>query len=121
MFNPGLTKAKRQTTADALPYTIAKWGTNDNEVTGASAATDRICGVYTEVGAKNGELVDVVHDGRPGVKLGGTVAVGDKLTSNGSGQAIATTTAGNRVLGVADQAGVSGDIIPVLLTIGDVI
>jgi surface antigen len=121
MYNPQLTKAKRHTTADALPYTIAKWGATTTDVTGATAATDRICGVFTEVGAKVGEIVDVVHDGRPGVKLGGTVALGDKLTTNASGQAIATTTAGNRVLGVADSDGVSGDVIPVLLTIGDVI
>ena len=47
------------------------------------------------------------------VKYGGTIAVGDKLKSNaasGAGKAVATTTSGNRVLGIALVAGVLNDI-----------
>jgi len=50
------------------------------------------------------------------VTLGATVAIGDKLTSDATGAAIATVTAGNYVVGIAQEAGVIGDQIIVLLT-----
>lgn len=45
------------------------------------------------------------------VKLGGTVAPGDLLTSDGSGKAIATTSNGNFYGLVALEIGVANDII----------
>lgn len=61
------------------------------------------------------------------VKLGGTVTVNDKVASNASGQAVKATAAsvsagtpeplaGSYVAGIALASGVSGDVIPVLLT-----
>lgn len=116
MFNPGLIKARRSTT-DAAPYTIAKYGAVDYEVALATAVTDKFAGVYTEVGAKTGRVYDVVMDGMPGVKLGGPVTAGAKLTTNASGQAVAAA-ATNNVVGTAVAAGVAGDIIPVQLALG---
>lgn len=52
------------------------------------------------------------------VKLGGTVAVNDAVTSNGSGLGITTTTAGDEILGRALEAGVSGDVIEILPFLG---
>ena len=49
------------------------------------------------------------------VKAGGTIAIGDRLTSNASGALIAATT-GKQILGIAITAGVSGDIINMLIT-----
>jgi hypothetical protein len=69
----------------------------------------------------SGDTVDVMHDGIADLQLGGTVTRGDLLTSDASGQGItATGTAGTnyRTIGMAIVSGVSGDIIPVLLTPG---
>lgn len=46
------------------------------------------------------------------VKLGGTVAAGDQVSSGASGVGN-KATAGDHLLGVALQSGVSGDYIPV--------
>jgi hypothetical protein len=51
------------------------------------------------------------------VKIGGNVTGGDKLTSDGSGLAITTTTSGNYYFGVATESGVANDIIPVDISI----
>lgn len=45
------------------------------------------------------------------IKLGGTVAIGNQLTPNASGLAIAATTTGQYLHGKALRAGVSGDVI----------
>ncbi len=47
------------------------------------------------------------------LELGGTVAAGDRLTSDGSGKGITTTTTGQWIGAVALCAGVTGDEIPV--------
>lgn len=84
----------------------------------ATAATDAIVGV-TNGAAKAGQVANVrlrSASGTVKVKLGGTVAVGDALTANASGLLITTTTAGNQIVGVALEAGVSGDIIEASLS-----
>jgi hypothetical protein len=47
------------------------------------------------------------------LQLGGTVAAGDLLTSDGSGHGITTTTTAQQIGARAKQAGVSGQIITV--------
>lgn len=79
----------------------------------ATAATDAIIGI-TQGKYAAGETASIKlrsGSGTVKVKLGGTVTVGAKLTSNGTGALIATTTAANEVIGVALEAGVSGDFI----------
>ena len=44
------------------------------------------------------------------VIAGGTIAVGDHLTTDANGKAVATTTSGDYVFGVAMQTAVAGDI-----------
>ena len=92
------------------------------EVVVAAAATDKFIGVTVgAVGA--GETANVrlrSAEGTIKVKAGGTVAVGDYVTSNASGQAVTATAAAagavptSEVLGVAVEAGVSGDLIEVM-------
>jgi hypothetical protein len=52
------------------------------------------------------------------IRLGGTVAVGDAITSNASALGITTVTAGDQIIGYALSAGVSGDIIEILSSTG---
>lgn len=82
----------------------------------ATAATDKIIGVTVgKVAAlETGTVRLRSATGTTRVKAGGTIAVGDRLTSNGSGQAIATTTAANEVIGMAVEAGVSGDFVEMI-------
>ena len=100
----------------AKQYHIVKLGTNDNEVTLATAATDVLLGTLMNTPTA-GDTAEVQLRGKGGtakVKLGGTVAKGDRLTTDGNSKAIATTTAGNQVLGIALYAGVANDVIEFL-------
>lgn len=87
-----------------------------NEVVVATAATDKIIGV-TSNSCEAGEVVDVrllSAQGSSKFKAGAAVAVGDLLTTDADGEVIATTTAGNRVVGQALEAGVDNDLIEAL-------
>lgn len=95
-------------------HRIIKAGAGANSCVKASAATDKLLGTSDELDHVAGETVDLAVGPVPKVKLGGTVAAGDALTSDANGKAIATTTTGNRIIGVAEIAGVLDDEIPYL-------
>ena len=83
-----------------------------SKVATSSAATQPLIGTTGKIGASAiGQMVDVNRAGLNPVQLGGTVSAGDWLTSDANGKAIATTTAGNQVIGRAEQPGVADDII----------
>ncbi|QNG47418.1 DUF2190 family protein [Sphingobium yanoikuyae] len=85
---------------------------NSSAVNISSAATHPHVGTTGKVGASAaGEMVDVNRGGINPVQLGGPVSAGDWLTSDANGKAIATTTAGDGVIGRAEQPGVADDII----------
>lgn len=78
----------------------------------ASAATDKILGVI-ENAPVSGDTAVVVTRNKSGtfkVKAGGVIAVGDKLTSDSAGKAVATTTGGDQVFGIARKVAADGDI-----------
>lgn len=81
----------------------------------ASAASDNFMGVLNmDSDVVAGETVSVCGRNAEGtfkVVLGGTVAIGDDLTSDSTGAAITTTTGGDQVIGVAQEAGVAGQVI----------
>ena len=91
-------------------YLLLKFGSNDGEVAVATAATDKLIAVSTDIAAADTERADGVRSGLAPVIYGGTVARGDLLTADSTGRAIATTTASNRVIGIAEVSGVVGDI-----------
>lgn len=120
MSNPGLTKNYLAEGAISA-YRFVKVGANDYGALQAAAATDKIIGISTEIDAASGERVDVVHEGIAFLKLGGTVARGDPLTSDASGQGVVANPAtgvNNRIGGFAVISGVNGDVIPVKLALG---
>lgn len=97
-------------------YRIVKFGTTDDYVIQAAAVGDASFGVVEGVAPAAGERCDVVMAGIAEVKLGGTVARGGPITSDATGQGVASAPAAganNRVIGYALQSGVSGDVIPV--------
>lgn len=56
-----------------------------------------------------------MQDERVPLELGGTVSAGDRLKSGALGVGVATTTNLDEWGAIADQAGVSGDIIEVIV------
>lgn len=88
--------------------------TTANAVDAATAATDSIIGVRQNSPASGVEC-HVVIGGKAKLTLGGTVTVGAWLTATTAGAAIATVTLNNVVGAQALEAGVSGDVIEVLV------
>lgn len=103
---------------------FVKPGAADYGVLAGAAATDKLIGISQDViDAASGDPVDVIHDGIANLKLGGTVTRGDLLASDASGQGVTaapTTGANARYGAVALVSGVSGDVIPVKISLGSV-
>jgi hypothetical protein len=115
MANNGLTKNYLAEGAISANRFV-KVGAADYGVLQAAAVADKIIGITTEIDASSGERVDVVHEGIADLKLGGTVARGDLLTSDATGQGVTAGPAAgtnNRIGGMALISGVIGDVIPV--------
>lgn len=118
-MNPGLTKTYLAEGTIAAS-TIIKAGSAEGAVAQATASTDGIMGVAERINADAGERVDCIHAGITDVRLGGSVAYGDWLTSGASGQAVKAAPAAGanaQVVGKALAHGVVGDIIPMLITL----
>lgn len=97
---------------------IVKPGADNTKVIVGAAATDKIIGVSDSLGAASGETLDVILDGVALVKAGGSVSMGDLITSDSTGQGVATTTAANRYIGVALEDAASGDLFGVRIAPG---
>ncbi|WP_064444439.1 DUF2190 family protein [Rhodococcus sp. YH3-3] len=94
-------------------YHIAKLDAN-GEVVLAAAATDNILGVLDNEVKKGGVAEVVLANGQGTFKVKAANAVIAKdafITTDASGKAVATTTAGNRVIGRAVRAGVANEVI----------
>lgn len=119
MSNPTLTK--NYTAGGTIgPNLIVKWGAGDYIVLQSAAVTDRHCGVSRGAGQTANsiatlvnEQIDIVVKGEYEIYAGGTIARGDPLTSNASGQAVTAAPAAgtnNPIVGYAKVAAVSGDL-----------
>lgn len=104
------------TDLSAKTYYLVNLTTTDNEV---ALATDssKVPFVLLEGtdGSVTASLGTIAVGGTVKVKVGGTVAAGDKLTSNGSGLAITTTTNTQHYGLIALHAGSANDIIEALV------
>jgi hypothetical protein len=88
----------------------------DGDVEVGEGATDLLVGVLQNT-PDSGEQATYRFLGTSKVIAGGTVAIGDWVTTDANGKAVATTTDGNITIGRALQAAVSGDIFEVQLAI----
>lgn len=95
-------------------YRFVKFGAADGGILVCAAATDKCIGVTDRFAAAvAGDRIDVVRLGIAEVEYGATIAAGDLLISDASGRAIVATAGVGlnvRILGVAEVAGVLGDI-----------
>lgn len=79
-------------------------------------ATDLIVGVLQNT-PESGQNATYRFLGTSKVKAGGSISIGDWVTSDANGKAVATTTDGNIVIGRALEAADDGDIIEVQLSV----
>lgn len=63
-----------------------------------------------------GEEATVIVWGKAAVEAGESIAAFDAITTNASGQAVTAGTTGDKVVGVALEAGDSGDLVTVFVT-----
>lgn len=77
----------------------------------ASAATDAIAGTIQNVPVSSGLVEVAIAGGTAKVVAGGSISAGDYLTTDGNGKAVATTTDGDQVIGVAVEAGDASDVV----------
>lgn len=95
-----------QATAGQQVYGISQEGTR--RVPGDIGLDDGFCAIAGEnLNIYGPPAKDVL------LKLGGTVTIGDRLKSDGSGQGVSTTTPADEVGAIALQSGVSGDLVRV--------
>jgi hypothetical protein len=105
------------------PYLIVKAAAAaiDTTVRAAAAATDALIGITGSMGGDAGDAVDVTILGPAEVRLGGTVAFGDPLTSDANGKAIkavGTAATTKFIVAYALAPGVADDVIPVRVAPG---
>lgn len=112
-----------EASADVAGNRIVKFSdtASSSKVAQGAANTDPLMGVSDRMGASAGDMLDVHRAGLAPVQLGGTVAAGDKLTSDADGKAIKAVAADDTtvtIIGTAEQPGVEDDIIDAWLAAG---
>lgn len=117
MANPNFIKSMACAAAIAGRRVVAV-GASDFAAVTASAVSSPAIGISEQIGSRlNDTVVDVILSGTAEAVAGGTITRGDRLTSNGSGAVITSTAETDRIVGVALQSAVSGDIINVLIAL----
>lgn len=107
---------KTFTAAADIPAGSAVKATSATVVAVSTAATDKIIGTINAA-VKSGSQIDVrlrSASGTTCIKLAGTAAVGDAITSDAAGLGVVTTTTGNQIIGYALEAGVAGKFIELM-------
>ena len=92
-----------------------KMGTDEKHVAKATAATDKVVGLCMGDVAAADDACEVAMFGGAKGLLGGVVAAGDFLVADANGALVATTTANDKVIAQALEAGVADDLIGVLV------
>lgn len=105
-------------TAAIGQYSVVKGGADNEHVSvSAAGATDKSVGIAMSAATVADQFTEVaVMGGGAKLKLAGTVAFGDKVTSNASGLGVVAAS-NDHVVGVAMEAGVSGDIIQIVVAL----
>ncbi len=126
-LNRGLVKQFRAG-ATIAPYRIVMFSAEDTVIQ-ATAPTDMSIGIASNVGYDSTvtaisnnrypqALIDIQLDGGALVTFGGTITRGQLLTSDSTGRAVAAAPGAgvnNRIIGIAMDSGVVGDIGSVLV------
>lgn len=103
--------------ASVPQYRIVKFGSDETAAIVATGGTSVMLGITQDGTAATGADVNVRVAGIADLQLGGSVSLGDAITSDSVGKGV-TATAGQNIIGIAANDGVSGDIIPVMIRNG---
>lgn len=96
-----------------------KLGTDAKHVAKGAAATDDCIGVAQSAPTAAEDAVEVAVPGGGGKGLcQTTVVAGNLLVSHTDGKLKPIATAGDRVVAVAMEGGVAGDLIDIMVTVG---
>ncbi len=103
----------------AAQYKCVKLASTAGEVIASAAATDTTIGILQNDPA-DGEPADVAHSGSCLAVAEASVSRADLLASNSTGQVQATTSANNKLIGVAIEASTNaGELILIALSQGN--
>ncbi len=117
MRNDGLTKSfYAEGTLEGRK--LVTFGTGKLTVKQATAASDALIGVTTQIGSETNGRVDVIFCGITEATAGATIGKGDVLTSNADADVVTATQAADRIIGIALEDAVAGDHISILIAQG---
>lgn len=98
-----------------------KIGADEQHVVKGTAGTDKLIGIAQNDADNAEDPIEVALPGGGAKGLaGGAIAAGDLLTTDSTGALIATTTANNRVVAVAQQDAVLNDLFATEVQISNV-
>lgn len=103
--------------ADIPGNRIVTLGTGANSVALASDVSETLVGITHNTDTAAGDVADVVMAGTPMVKAGAAITKGSYVTTDDSGQAVASSAGTDRIIGIALEGASTGDLIPVLLSV----
>lgn len=101
----------------AKRHFFAELSSTAGQVDVCDGASDQVIGVICNEPKEDKEVLLQVA-GVAKVSAGGTIAIGDRIGTDASGEAVAKTADADLVCGIALEAGVDGDIVSILLTLG---
>lgn len=106
-------------TATIAQGSVVKGGSDNAHVAKSVLATNKHVGIAMNAVSEAEGLVEVALPGGGAKGLaGGTIAFGDLLTSDTNGALVATTTTADRVIGVAMESAVAGDLFSMHVAMG---
>ncbi|GHC34641.1 hypothetical protein GCM10010082_31670 [Kushneria pakistanensis] len=115
-MKPTFIKGYRATAAIA-PHRFITYGDEPGVAAQASGPEQTLMGVSDSLGAKAGELADVIRAGISEVEFADDITVGDRLTTDGDGRAVVAAS-GQPYRAIAEHDGDEGVIGHVWLEAG---
>lgn len=106
---PGALKSFKAAADYSAKQYFAMYVSADNTVTIGSAATQALVGTLLNEPKANEGATIAVSGTSKGI-AGASVSIGDLLTTDSNGKLIATTTTGNKTIGMALEAADANDI-----------
>ncbi len=95
---------------------VVKKGADDQHVAVCSAGTDKSVGILQNDVTTAEDVCEVAVPGGGAKALaGGTITQGDLLTADSNGALVATTSANDQVIAVAEEDAVANDIFSVFV------
>ena len=105
--------------ADIKARRLVKMASAAGKVQTGDSSTANVVGVSTEIGASQGNPIDIALSGIAEAQTGGIFAVGSLLVSDSEGQGVAASPSGDetaRIVGLALEASTaSGEIRRILI------